>query len=466
MKGPLLAWPGAASLKLSLPLSLLFLKIFVAVYGTASLLAAARPERPRLYFDFELGLPFIPSLAAVYLTGGLALVATPFVLRTWREITPFFFTLTAETLLGGLCFLLMPVEQGYPPRDAAGFWGGLFRVADTLNLDYNEVPSLHVTFAVTAALVFGRRCGWLGRSLFAAWAVSVSVSTLFLHEHHLVDVAAGAALAVAAVATVHRRASSEAFLDAIRIEALCLREAALFSRRHLRYLTTALALYAFSLRRWRETRRLRAAWCLAQHVDDVLDGDRSVPGDPEAYARRVIQVLEGDMPDETAPAEVLAAFVRGSREPLIRLLEVLIEDRRRMDARRPMSAAELAEHHRKTFFYSLDLTLILAGAKIRAGDAPELIAALSWCSPVRDLREDLAKGLINIPAEVLAEAERDGEDLLASPAVQAWLERERQRGSAAIRALGEKLPRIEDARGRAILAAFHRALASWERKRR
>lgn len=464
MKRPLLAWPGTESLKLSLPLSLLFLKIFVSVYGTASLLAAARPERPRLYFDFELAFPFVPSLAAVYLTVGLALVATPFVLRTWREIVPFFFTLTTETLVGGLCFLLLPVEQGYPPRDAAGFWGGLFRVADTLNLDYNEVPSLHVTFAVTTALVFGRRCGRLGKSLFAAWALGVSGSTLFLHEHHLVDVAAGAALAVAAVATVHRRTSSAAFLEAVRIEVLCLREAATFARRHRRYLTTALAIYAFSLRRWRETRLLRAAWCLAQHVDDVLDGDRTIPGDPEAYARRVIRVLEGEAPDETVPAEVLAAFVRGSREPLTRLFEVLIEDRRRMDARRTMSAAELAKHHRKTFFYSLDLTLILAGSKLRAGDAPELIAALSWCSPVRDLREDLAKGLINIPAEVLAEAE--GEDLLASPAVRAWLEEERRRGSAAIRALGERLPRIEDARGRAILGAFHQALAAWERKQR
>ena len=86
--GPLFAWPGARNLKLTLPLCWLFLKIFTSVYGGASLLAGLRGELPHLYFAFELDLPFIPAMAAVYLTGPLVLAAAPFVLRTWRDITP------------------------------------------------------------------------------------------------------------------------------------------------------------------------------------------------------------------------------------------------------------------------------------------------------------------------------------------------------------------------------------------
>lgn len=460
---PLLTWPGAGNLKITLPLCGLFLKIFVLVYGGASLLAGLRGKLPHPYFDFELDLPFVPAMAVIYLTGPLVLAAAPFVLRTWREMTPFFLTLTAETLVGGLCFLLFPVEQGYPPRTASGLWGEVFRVADALNLDHNEIPSLHVAFAVTAALVFGKRCGRLGRILFALWAGAVSLSTLLLHEHHLLDIMAGAALAFAAVGTVQRAASSESFQDRLRIEALCLREVAIFTRRHVRYFLTALAIYGFSLPRWRKTRALRAAWCLAQHVDDVLDGDREVPGDPEAYTREVLRVLAGGEPDDS-PAQVLAAFVRDRvpREELAELFEELIVDRRRMAERRAMGAAELAEHHRRTFFLSLDLTLILTGAKLRAADAPELIDALSWCSPVRDLAEDWKKGLINVPAEVLEKAQGD----LGASAVREWLREEHRRGAAAIEALGAKLPTIEDPRGRAVLSSFHRALAAYERKYR
>jgi membrane-associated phospholipid phosphatase/phytoene/squalene synthetase len=462
--GPLFAWPGARNLKLTLPLCWLFLKIFTSVYGGASLLAGFRGELPHLYFAFELDLPFIPAMAVVYLTGPLLLAAAPFVLRTWRDITPFFLTLTAETLIAGLCFLLFPVEQAYPPRIASGLWGEVFRFADALNLDHNEIPSLHVAFAVTAALVFGKRCGPLGRTLFALWAVAVSGSTLLLHEHHLLDVAAGVALAFVAVGTVQGRASSRPFLDVLRIEALCLREAALFTRRHVRYLFTALAIYGFSLPRFRKTRMLRAAWSLAQHVDDVLDGDRAVPGDPEAYAREILRVLDGGEPDEAVPVQVLAAFVRGGvpREKLAALFEELIVDRRRMAERRAMGAVELAEHHRRTFALSLDLTLLLTGAKLKAADAPELVDALAWCSPVRDLEEDWKKGLINVPAEVLAEAGGN----LSAPAVRNWLQEEHRRGAAAIAALGAKLPSIPDPRSRSVLSSFHRALAAYERKYR
>lgn len=462
--GPFFAWPGAGNLKATLPLCGLFLAIFASVYAGASRLAGLRGELPRLYFGFELNLPFVPVLSLLYLTGPLILAAAPFVLRTWRDITPLFLTLTAETLAAGLCFLLFPVEQAYPPRTASGPWGEVFRIADALNLDHNEIPSLHVAFAVTAALVFGARCGRLGRTLFALWAVAVSASTLLLHEHHLLDVAAGAVLAFAAVGTIQRRASSRSFLDALRIEALCLREAALFAQRHIRYLLTALAIYGFSLPRWGKTRALRAAWCLAQHVDDVLDGDRAIAGDPEVYTREVLRVLAGSPPDEGSPAQVLAAFVRDRlpKETLAALFEELIVDRRRMAERRAMSAAELAGHHRRTFFLSLDLTLILTGAKLGAAGAPELVDALSWCSPVRDLEEDWKKSLINVPSEVLAESGGG----LNSPAVRAWLREEHRRGAAAIAALGAKLPMITDPRSRAVLSSFHRALAAYERKYR
>jgi phytoene/squalene synthetase len=136
-----------------------------------------------------------------------------------------------------------------------------------------------------------------------------------------------------------------------------------------------------------------------------------------------------------------------------------------------MPAAALAEHHDRTFFLSLDLTLRLAGAGPRAGDAPDLIDALSWVSPVRDLEEDWEKGLINVPREVLeaagwTEGKTLAEPLLDAPAVREWLRSEHRRGAACIEALGARLGSIEDRKGRKILAAFHKALAAFERKYR
>jgi membrane-associated phospholipid phosphatase len=474
-----------ASLKLTIPLSYLFSKIFFSVYGGASLLARIRGARPDFHFDWELRLPFIPWLAIVYLSVPLLLLLTPFILRTWRSFTPFFLTLTAETLVAGVFFLLLPMVQAYPAREAHGFGGAIFHLADRLNLDYNEFPSLHIAFTVTAAIVFGRRCGPLGRTLFALWAVVVAVSTLFLHEHHLLDLAAGATLGLVSVVTVWRRTSRDEVLESLRIEALCLREFAWFVRRHPRYLLVFFALFRASILRWRRTRVLRAAYCLAQHVDDVLDGDRRIKDDPEAYVLAMMGGLQGlrsEAPFGETTADQLAQFVAAEMgrfenerddpwSDLLKLFEVLLEDRRRMDARRTMSAEALAGQHRRTFFYSLNLTLILAGSSLRAADAPDLIAALAWCSPVRDLEKDLAKGLINIPAEVLAQVGWDGapetlEITLDTPAVRDWLAGEHRCGADAIQVLGQRLDGIADPQGRAILSALHRALAVYEKKYR
>ena len=456
---PLLAWPGMASLRLTLPLSYLFSKIFFSIYGLASLLAGIRGAHSAFYFDWELRLPFFPSVALIYLSVPRVLALTPVVLRTWRDFLPFFVTLTAVTVIAGLIFLVAPVTQGYPQRVASGTWAWVFQLADKLNLNYNEVPSLHVAFAVTVALVFGRRCGPLGKSLFWLWAAAVVASALLMHEHHVLDLVAGAVLGFVSVGVVHRRASREKTLQALRIEALCLREFLHFARRHPRYLLIAFALF-------RETRILRVAYCLAQHVDDVLDGDRKIKGDPEAYVQSVLRGLRGEAPFGDSTAEQLAEYVSREttsfeterddpRGDLIRLFEVLLEDRRRMDAQRALPAAELAELHRKTFFYSLNLTFILSGAKARAEEEPELIGALSWVSPVRDLEKDRKKGLINIPAEALE-----------AGTVREWLRAEHLRGAAFIEALGARAAATEDPRSRKILAPFHKALSAYERKYR
>jgi membrane-associated phospholipid phosphatase len=342
---PLVAWPGLASLRLTLPLSYLFSKIFFSIYGGTSLLAHLRGPRQDLHFGWELRLPFVPSVALVYLSVPLVLVLTPFILRTWRTFVPFFLTLTVETLVAGVFFLVIPVVQAYPQRVASGFFGGVFRFADRLNLDYNEFPSLHIAFAVTAAFVFGRRCGWLGRALFAIWAAVVCVSALLMHEHHLFDIAGGAVLALAAVATVQRRTSESSYLDVLRIEGLCLREILRFVRRR-RSLSVLLALTRASLLRWRATRIVRAGWCLGQQMAEMIAGDRPAPdGDPQEYVQSLVQDLRGDRAFGSAGIEALAAYVsaelrrfeNGTDDPR-RELAALLENR----VNQSLTAAELA----------------------------------------------------------------------------------------------------------------------------
>ena len=476
-----MAWPDTGDVKFSVTLSGIFVVLFYLVYGGTSLLTQNSSAAMVPHLALELRIPFVPAMAVPYLSVPLVLGLAPFLLRERREVMALFFTLSTETLAGGIVFALIPLRTAYPLPSATGFFGALFDLADTLNLTHNSVPSLHVAFAVTAAVVLSRgRALWV-RLLILPWLTSVAASTLMLHQHHLLDLITGLLLGCATMWSVYRFTSRRDVFDAIAIEILCLREFGWFCRRGRRYVLLCAVIYWFCLPRWRETRVVRAGYCLLQHLDDVLDGDRQVGTDQESYVLGVVRTLETGARHTNGGIETLAAFVGhemlgfedGRDDPksdFTNLIDTLLVDRRRMDEGLLLDATALSEHHRRTFHYSLNLTFILTRSAIRAADVPELSAALSWCSPVRDLKEDLSRGLVNLPREVVERARREGtgsldcESLMATSAVTAWLQRQFADTSRDLELLRERVQTIDEPRGRAIVSAFLHALSSFRNR--
>jgi phytoene/squalene synthetase len=134
-----------------------------------------------------------------------------------------------------------------------------------------------------------------------------------------------------------------------------------------------------------------------------------------------------------------------------------------------LTSEELREHHYRTFFCSLNLTLIACGAELRAEDAGDLVSALAWCSVMRDLEEDVNKGLINVPASVLEQAVKQGAaameygQLVRAAAVRNWIRAEYMRGLAAMEQCDARL-KSESREGAGILALFLRAIRLYARK--
>jgi len=58
------------------------------------------------------------------------------------------------------------------------------------------VPSLHVALSVCCIGAYSRHASPLGRRLLWTWAVAIALSTLFTHQHHVIDVITGWAVGV------------------------------------------------------------------------------------------------------------------------------------------------------------------------------------------------------------------------------------------------------------------------------
>jgi fatty acid desaturase/phytoene/squalene synthetase len=417
-------------------LVVLFVFFFLVFYGGASLLSGFVPWRIRVDLPFEQLIPFEPWFAVVYVSTNVLLLMAPFVLRTTRQMVPLFCVMVAQTAVAAALFLFLPVETGFPPRHVEGSASLVFRVADTLNMERNFLPSLHVALAFTAVAAYARQVrGVMVKAALFAWPTAIAVSTLLIHEHHVVDLVAGILLAVVSWRAVAPRAARPEVIQAFDVELLCLREFLRFGRRHRRYWGIALALYKASLPKFRKTRVLRTGFCFLQQVDDLLDGDRPCDGESLDVVDDLVEAIRRDAFGDTGRMRLASAFAADMREmdgerslrDAIELIQVMMDDRRRVMESRVYTRAELRDHHRRTFSLSVDLMLRAIGSDVSSRDVPGLIDAFGWCSTMRDLEEDLEAGLINIPADIMTAAGLEPENLsdyesvITNEAVVRWM---------------------------------------------
>ena len=202
---PFWQWPGLRHLGHYLLLSVGITAWWALVYGGADWITAQHAYRVRVHLDAELAMPFVPASVLGYMALYPLFWAVPFVLHTLRELQAFALTLGAVIGFAGVCFLLLPAEPAFPPTPDCGVWEDLVRVAKQIALTYNFVPSLHVAFSVVCVAVYSLYAGALGRTILWLWAALIAASTLFLHQHYIIDVVTGLVLGLAGVRWVYCR---------------------------------------------------------------------------------------------------------------------------------------------------------------------------------------------------------------------------------------------------------------------
>lgn len=198
---PFLAWPGWAHLRIAWLQTALVTAWFAVVFLATNWLTAQHALRVRVHFDAELQIPLLPAFTLIYMSIYALFLAAPFVLRTRHEITALAKAQALTILVAGFFFVLIPARLAFPPATDSelGVWRALFHFADRLNLDYNLVPSLHVALSLVCVELFAARATTFGRGWLRTWGALIAAATMFTHQHHLVDVLAGYALALATV---------------------------------------------------------------------------------------------------------------------------------------------------------------------------------------------------------------------------------------------------------------------------
>lgn len=196
--------PSQAHLGRALALFLAVSLWFGLIYCGADYLGGFLQNRFRVHFDFELTIPLFPPAILAYQSIYLLFLMAPFVLASRRELDGLAFTQTVVILIGGIGFLVFPVEPAFSPlTEDVGIWSQPLRLSKAMALQWNFLPSLHVALSFVCLTIYARQATPLGKGGLWIWGLAIAASTLLIHAHFLADVFTGWLLALAGVRWVY-----------------------------------------------------------------------------------------------------------------------------------------------------------------------------------------------------------------------------------------------------------------------
>ena len=188
--------------RLAAPLSLLFAVIY---FGT-NWITSRRTDNHQLYLEWELAIPFVPSMIYMY-ASLLVLLLLPAFTLTRSQLIALARSLVAALFIAAAIYLLLPADLGFVRPDHVPGYNAVFQALFALEMPHNLVPSLHVaTSALFIAVLYRSLSSVWIRAGLILWGMLLCASVLLVHQHHVLDVVSGLLLGYLCYRLVYRRA--------------------------------------------------------------------------------------------------------------------------------------------------------------------------------------------------------------------------------------------------------------------
>ena len=148
-------------------------------------------------FDFERHIPLVPETVVAYLAIFPYVILSFYNIQNYRQFRNAVFAIFVIGFVSGIIFFIFPSTMARPLVLEDNPFSWVLGTLHELDRPYNLFPSLHVSFSVLTALIKTRIAQ---RLKFFHWgaAALISISTLFVKQHALVDIAGGIIVAVLA----------------------------------------------------------------------------------------------------------------------------------------------------------------------------------------------------------------------------------------------------------------------------
>ena len=170
---------------------LLFLApFFFLTYGVANQIASLHSSLPSIMFNWEQAIPFIPEMIVPYMSVDLLFGFSFLLVKNRDEIQRHSLRLGFTIALSVLLFLLFPLVCSLEKPIVEGWTKAIF-VGLSADLPYNQLPSLHVSLSMVVGYIYFIHLKGFWRWFSVFWFVLIVLSTLYVYQHHFIDLPTG-----------------------------------------------------------------------------------------------------------------------------------------------------------------------------------------------------------------------------------------------------------------------------------
>jgi membrane-associated phospholipid phosphatase len=146
-------------------------------------------------FSFEELIPFIDWTVWIYMSDYLYIAIVFVLLKDKDNMNRIYYSQIILLMVSMFIFFLLPVQYPRPEVEYIGISGELVRILFSADTPGNACPSIHVAMTFLAGFGFLKERKHLF-SWFMIWAVLISLSTLTVKQHYLLDIIAGLSMAI------------------------------------------------------------------------------------------------------------------------------------------------------------------------------------------------------------------------------------------------------------------------------
>jgi len=180
--------------------------VFFVLYGFANELADLTSPHPSYFMEWEKSIPFVEVFIVPYMSSDLMFIVAFLLPYTRIELRILAARVLFIVTISSLIFVLFPLQFAFDKPEIL-YFHALFGALQA-DLPYNQLPSLHISFAIV--LWYSMKKYILNKYLKVFtlfWFLLITVSTLFVYQHHFIDIPTGAMMGFIAVKLISKDSS-------------------------------------------------------------------------------------------------------------------------------------------------------------------------------------------------------------------------------------------------------------------